>query len=81
VPAGTYRGQDLTVPTVSVMAWLVARADIEDDTIYAFTRAIYDNLDTLHGPGSPDRLKAMTLERALDGLSIELHPGAAPLLR
>lgn len=77
VPAGTYDGHDLTAPTVSVMAWLVAAAELHDKEAYEITRVLYDSLETLHGPASPDRLKAMTLETALDGLSIELHPGAA----
>lgn len=76
VPAGTYEGQDLTASTVSVMAWLMATAEVEDRTAYEIVRALYENLETLHGPASPDRLKAMTLETALDGLSTELHPGA-----
>lgn len=76
VPAGTYEGQDLTARTVSVMAWLVATAEVNDRDAYDITRLLYENLETLHGPASPDRLKAMTLETALDGLSIDLHPGA-----
>lgn len=81
VPAGTYEGQDLTAPTVSVMAWLVARAEMDEQSAYDIVKSLYDNLDTLHGPASPDRLKAMTPDTALNGLSIALHPGAERYFR
>lgn len=76
IPAGTYRGVDVDVPTVSVMAWFFARAGLDEEFIYQTTKALFDNLETLHGPTSPARLKAMSLDTALDGLSVELHPGA-----
>jgi hypothetical protein len=76
VPAGTYEGQDLTARTVSVMAWLVATAEVPDLIAYRIVESLYNSVDVLHGPASPDRLKAMTLESALAGLSIDLHPGA-----
>lgn len=77
IPADAYQGMTAPAPTVSVVAWLVARAGLEDDQVYDMTRLIFESLETLHGPGAPARLKAITLETALDGLSIELHPGAA----
>jgi hypothetical protein len=76
VPAGTYEGQDLTARTVSVMAWLVATAEVPDLIAYRIVESLYNSVGVLHGPASPDRLKAMTLESALSGLSIDLHPGA-----
>lgn len=76
IPAGTYKGVDADVPTVSVMAWFFARAGLDDEFIYQSTKALFDNLETLHGPTSPARLKAMSLDTALDGLSVKLHPGA-----
>lgn len=81
VPAGAYQGQDLTAPTVSVMAWLVAAAELDESSAYDIVKSLYDNLDVLHGPASPDRLKSMTIETALDGLSIPLHPGAERYFR
>ena len=76
IPAGTYKGVDADVPTVSVMAWFFARAELDEEVVYQTAKGLFDNLETLHGPTSPDRLKAMSLETALDGLSVELHPGA-----
>lgn len=76
VPAGTYEGVDEPTPTVSVLAWLIARRGLEERLVFEMTEALYNNLDTLHGPGAPERLKFMTLENALAGRSIELHPGA-----
>lgn len=76
IPAGTYRGVDADASTVSVMAWLVGRAGLEEDIVYQMTKSLYEHIDVLHGPGSPAKLKSMSLENAQRGLSIELHPGA-----
>lgn len=75
IPAGVYEGVGRT-PTISVGAqWLVG-AEVEEDLVYGITRALWhDNarrlLDHGHVKGS-----AITLETALDGIGIPLHPGA-----
>lgn len=75
IPAGTYAKQEDDVSTVAVMAMLVVTEDMDEDLAYNITKAIYDNLDrvvTAHTVG-----KMITKEGALDGMPIELHPGAA----
>jgi TRAP transporter TAXI family solute receptor len=74
VKAGTYKGLDRDASTVAVMGMLVARKGLEKKLIYDVTKAIFTHLDRLHMAHA--KLKAVTLESALDGMSIPLHPGA-----
>ncbi|MFP3917756.1 TAXI family TRAP transporter solute-binding subunit [Lysinibacillus telephonicus] len=71
IPAGTY-GLETDVPTVSVLAMLAVKADLPEDVAYGITKAIYGNTDKIsHAKGS--FIKA---ETALDGIGIDVHPGA-----
>jgi TRAP transporter TAXI family solute receptor len=74
LPAGTYTGLDAGVSTTAVMAMLATTADISDDLVYKITEAIFENTDTL--VAAHPRGKDITLDSALDGMSIPLHPGA-----
>jgi len=74
VPANTYKDQ-AEVTTVAVMAMLVARSDLPEDLVYRFTKAIFDDLKQFHDAHSA--AKSLTLDSALDGMPIPLHPGAA----
>ena len=78
IPAGTYDGLDRDVTTVSIRAMLVARADVSDDVVYELMSAMFDNLSGLQdGHG---KFKGMSLETAVDGVSIPYHPGAEKYL-
>ena len=71
IPAGTY-GLEADVPAVSVGAMLAVKKDLPEDLVYAMTKAIYDNTDKIsHAKGA--FIKA---ETGLDGIGIEVHPGA-----
>lgn len=74
IPAGTYKGLDKDVETVAVMAMLGVRADLSEDVIYEITKAIFEHTDIL--VATHKRAVDITLETALDGMSIPLHPGA-----
>ncbi len=74
VKAGTYKGLESDTQTVAVMAMLVARKGLKKDLVYNVTKAIFENLSRLHMAHA--KLKAVTLESAMDGMSIPLHPGA-----
>jgi hypothetical protein len=74
VPAGSYKGVEKDVPTVSVMAMLAARADLEDDIVYAIVKAMYSDLDQLRKAHA--KFKEISLEKALVGMSVPLHKGA-----
>ncbi|KGR90205.1 hypothetical protein CD30_12610 [Ureibacillus massiliensis 4400831 = CIP 108448 = CCUG 49529] len=71
IPAGTY-GLESEVPTVSVLAMLATTTDLPEEVAYGITKAIYANTDKIsHAKGS--LIKA---ETALNGVGIEVHPGA-----
>ncbi len=80
IPDGTYPGVPDT-PTIAVGAQLLVRADLNDDLVYRLTRALWSDgtraiLDKGHAKGNQIRR-----ERALDGISIPLHPGAERFYR
>ncbi|RLQ97153.1 TAXI family TRAP transporter solute-binding subunit [Falsibacillus albus] len=70
VKSGTY-GLEEDVPTVAVRAMLVVRSDLSKDMVYKMTKAIFDHTDKI--TNKKEYIKA---ENALQGLGIELHPGA-----
>jgi uncharacterized protein len=74
VTGGLYKGNDKDVSTVSVMAMLAARADLEADIVYAILNAMYSDLAQLQN--AHDKFKDLRLETALTGMGIPLHPGA-----
>ncbi|MDD4756895.1 MAG: TAXI family TRAP transporter solute-binding subunit, partial [Prolixibacteraceae bacterium] len=74
IPKGTYRGIDVDVSAAASPALLVARDDVKDEMVYAITKAIFDNLDTI--VASHVQGKMLKLETALNAMSIPLHPGA-----
>ncbi|MEQ8355736.1 MAG: TAXI family TRAP transporter solute-binding subunit [Kiloniellaceae bacterium] len=75
LPAGTYPGIG-AIDTLSVGAqWLVS-ATVPEETVYEITRALWHPttrqlLDKGHPKG-----RQITLDQALDGLGVPLHPGA-----
>ncbi|MGB6607553.1 MAG: TAXI family TRAP transporter solute-binding subunit [Atribacterota bacterium] len=72
--AGSYNGVNEDVFTVASPALLSVREDISTDVVYEITKAIFEHLDVLvetHAQGIN-----ITLETALIGMSIPLHPGA-----
>jgi len=74
VPAGTYKGNDTEIPTVSVMAMLSARADLEADIVYKILSAVYSDLEQLKKAHA--KFKDIEMEKGLIGMGIPLHPGA-----
>jgi hypothetical protein len=74
IPAGTYQGQDADVATAVVPNFLVTRADLSDDLVYAMTKAVYENLDAMVAAHAA--AKGISLEGATVNLPIPLHPGA-----
>ena len=75
IPAGTYRGVDRDVVTPAVMAMLICEAGLPDEVVYRFTKALWENIADLHRVHPKATL--ITLETALDGVSVSVHPGAA----
>lgn len=65
-------GLDGDVDTVAVLAMLAVTDELDEDTVYDITKAIYENADDM----SHDKAKFITKDSALDGIGIDLHPGA-----
>lgn len=75
IPAGTYEGIG-EVNTVRVGAQWIVSADTDDELVYDITRALWtDASQQLLRNGHP-QARAITLETALEGIAIPLHPGA-----
>lgn len=74
IPANTYKGQEREVTTPAVMAMMVAKADLPEDLVYRFTKAIFDNINQFHAAHAA--AKNLKVETALAGMPIPLHPGA-----
>lgn len=75
VQAGTYPGQEAAINTIAQPNFLAVRADVPEENVYKITKTIYENLAFLQAihPAT----KAMAIEKALDGLPLPLHAGAA----
>lgn len=79
IPANTYRGQREPVKTVAVQATLIANADLGDDIVYNITKTLFENqaeLAQAHPKG-----KELSLQSAVSGVSVPLHPGAEKYYR
>ena len=72
IPGGTYSGVDDAVPTVAVQAMIATNAEQPAETVETVTAAIFDNTDALS-----TKTDFITADTAQDGMSIELHEGAA----
>lgn len=75
IPAGTYPGLDEDVNTIAQPNFLAVHPDMDEETVYQITKTIYENLDFL--VNIHQATGAMSLERAIVGLPVPLHPGAA----
>lgn len=79
IPAKTYKGQENAVPTLSVQAILVANKDMPDDVAYKLTKTLFENIEDVakaHNKGAE-----IAIEKATDGITIPLHPGAEKYLK
>jgi TRAP transporter TAXI family solute receptor len=53
---------------------IIVSKSLSDDQVYEMTKAIFENLDVMsntHARGAD-----ISLETALEGMSIDVHPGA-----
>ena len=75
IKAGTYPGQTKDVNTVAQPNFLAVNADVSEEHVYKLTKAIYENLPFLQAIHKAT--KVMAVEKAMAGLPVPLHPGAA----
>ena len=74
IPAGTYAGFNEDIPSVSVMAMLVAGSTVNADLGYSITKAIFGNLDRLQAAHAVG--KQITKDTAMAGMSLPMNEGA-----
>jgi TRAP transporter TAXI family solute receptor len=75
IPGGIYRGNEKQVTTFGVRATLVVSEDLDADTVYAITRAVFDNLDQFKK--MYPAFDALDPRRMIvEGLAAPLHEGA-----
>ncbi|UJL46135.1 TAXI family TRAP transporter solute-binding subunit [Virgibacillus sp. NKC19-16] len=72
IEAGTYGSVDEDITTAAVMAMMVVTEDIPEDTVYEITKSMYENASEM----AHDKAELITTETGLDGVGIDLHPGA-----
>lgn len=73
--ADTYPGQTEAVQTIAQPNFLAVNADVDENHVYLLTKTVFENLPFLQAihPAT----KAMDINKALAGLPVPLHPGAA----
>jgi TRAP transporter TAXI family solute receptor len=74
IPGGLYRGQEKSVVCVGDPTGMVISSDIAEDLAYEITKAIFENTKTIAKVHSV--LKGFSIENALKGAYLPLHPGA-----
>ena len=74
IPAGTYVGFDEAVPSVSVMAMLVAGPTVNEELGYKVTKAIFSHLDRLQAAHAVG--KQITRDSVKAGMSLSMDAGA-----
>lgn len=75
IPANTYPGQTKDINTMAQPNFLAVRDSVSEEDVYLLTKTIYENLPFLNGIHKAT--KAMSVEKAIAGLPVPLHPGAA----
>ncbi|MCP3889493.1 MAG: TAXI family TRAP transporter solute-binding subunit [Desulfobulbaceae bacterium] len=79
IPAGAYPGTTKDITTIAQPNFLAVRSDIDEETVYQITKTLYENLPFLNAIHKAT--KAMAPEKAMAGLPMPLHPGAARYYR
>ncbi len=74
IPANTYAGQSEDIATIAQPNFLAVNADVSEDDVYLITKTIYENLPFLQA--IHPTMQSITLDTAIVGLPIPLHPGA-----
>jgi TRAP transporter TAXI family solute receptor len=75
IKKGTYPGQKKDVKTIAQPNFMAVNPEVDAEVVYLITKNIYENLPFLHSIHKAT--KAMALEKAIAGLPVPLHPGAA----
>jgi len=76
VPAGTYKGVDVDVPSFQDSALWVAHKDVPDDVVYKLLSAIYTEEGLAHMIAQKKTFKNMSLDTGATNIVTPFHPGA-----
>mgnify|MGYP000877844496 CR=1 FL=1 len=79
IPAKTYENQNDAVTSVAVQNFLVTHEGVSNDTVYAMTKSMFENLDQMVAAHAA--AKAISKENAAKGSPVPLHPGAEKYYR
>ena len=75
LPAGTYPKLDVPTETVTVKATLIVSAELDEETVYRMTAAIFDHKDEIAAENAKG--KELDLINATEGMAAPFHIGAA----
>ena len=75
IKANTYPAKKTNINTISQPKSLAVRPDVSEETVYLITKTIYENLPFL--ANIHKATKVMNIKKAIAGLPVPLHPGAA----
>ena len=75
IPADTYPGQTEPVETLTVKATVIVDADLDENTVYNMTAAIFDHADEIAAENAKGN--ELTLDNATSGMTVPFHKGAA----
>ena len=75
IKAGTYSGVDEDVTTVAVQAVIIANDSVSEDTIYNFTKSIFDGAEAQADAHA--KYAELNLDTAASVTTVGYHPGAA----
>lgn len=74
IPGGTYKGSEEDVAALAIKATIAVNANLDEATVYAMTKVLFENLDELsqaHAKG-----KEVSAAAAVTGISVPFHAGA-----
>lgn len=74
IPGGTYKCVEDDIQTVAVMATFIASNDVPEETVYEFTKGLFDYKDEIAASHTKGEL--LDPETAVSGVPIPFHPGA-----
>ena len=74
VEAEVYKSIDDEILSAATMTLLVCSADMDSEIVYRITKTLWENIEIINDEG--DQAGKISLETALDGISIPIHPGA-----
>lgn len=74
IPKDSYKNQTEDVIAAAVMAMLIVPEDLDEELVYNMTKSIFENRQVIID--THDRGNDIKLETALEGMPIDLHPGA-----